>query len=208
MGASFKILHMCISLWISSGSPLLTSRTNENASCGHLATQMPQPMQATVSTTARRWSTEIALNWQVSAQVPQPVHRSGSTLATYPEEANIGVPLFQACMALQQQAQQLQMAWKRPSMASLYTWTQLNKSFRFGGPAGDTLASTETKKVVGMGSIEPNEPSSFVYLFISGQVPKVPRPVSCCPSTPLATGFRRQVDCLTRRVYCSNIQKS
>ena len=108
MGASFKILHMCISLWISSGSPLLTSRTNENASCGHLATQMPQPMQATVSTTARRWSTEIAPNWQVSVQVP--VHGSEFKLATYPEEANIGVPLFQACMAQQQQAQQLQMA--------------------------------------------------------------------------------------------------
>jgi hypothetical protein len=55
-------------------------------------------------------STEIAPNWQTSAQVPQAAHRSPSTTATYPDDAIIIVPFRCACMAPKQHEQQLQMA--------------------------------------------------------------------------------------------------
>jgi len=55
-------------------------------------------------------STEIAANWQNSAHVLQAAHRSAFTIATYPDEASIGVPLRWAFIASQQHEQQLQMA--------------------------------------------------------------------------------------------------
>jgi len=67
---------------ISSGSPRAGSRTSESAFCAHLETHTPQPMQAAASTIAVPSSTESAWNWQKSAQVPQPAHRSASTWLT------------------------------------------------------------------------------------------------------------------------------
>ena len=49
-----------------------------------------------------------ASNWQYFAQVPQAMHFAGSTSATYPDEASIGMPCRCACIAPQQQRQQLQ----------------------------------------------------------------------------------------------------
>ena len=101
---------LAISRWISSGSPLLGSCTRHSASCVHLGTQMPQPMQRAESTLATPSLVESAPNWQKSLHMPQPVQRLTSTWLTYPEEANIGVPCLQACIAPQQHAQQLQIA--------------------------------------------------------------------------------------------------
>jgi hypothetical protein len=53
---------------------------------------------------------EIALNWQLSAHSPQPMHIVSSSWQTYPDEASMGVPRRCACMAPQQHEQQLQMA--------------------------------------------------------------------------------------------------
>jgi hypothetical protein len=54
--------------------------------------------------------TRSALNWQVAAQVPQPVQSAVSARHTYPDDASIGVPRCHASIAPQQHEQQLQMA--------------------------------------------------------------------------------------------------
>jgi hypothetical protein len=85
-------------------------------------------MQAATSMRAKLSSTLMAANWQTLAQVPQSAHSSASTWATYPDDAIVGVPFCCACIAPQpfgyaqdrQREQQLQMAQKRPSMASLW----------------------------------------------------------------------------------------
>jgi hypothetical protein len=83
---------LAINSRIARGIPLAGSRTRSMASCGQWETHTPQPMQAEASMRANPSSTEIATNWQKSAQVPQAAHSSASTWATKPEEASIGVP--------------------------------------------------------------------------------------------------------------------
>ena len=61
----------------------------------------------------------MALNGQASTHALHPMHKPSCTRQRYPEEASMGVPVRWAFMASQQQEQQLQMAKKRPSMASL-----------------------------------------------------------------------------------------
>jgi hypothetical protein len=89
---------------------LAGSRSSEMASCGQWVTHTPQPMQAEVSMWANPSSTEVAANWQESAQALQAAHSPSSTTATYPDDAIIGVPFRCASIAPQQQEQQLQMA--------------------------------------------------------------------------------------------------
>jgi hypothetical protein len=52
----------------------------------------------------------MAPNWQKPAHVPQPEHWASFTWLVKPEDASMGTPLCQACIAPQQQEQQLQMA--------------------------------------------------------------------------------------------------
>lgn len=95
----------------SSGSPLRSSRTSRAAPLGHTASQTPQPMQRSQTTSGRPFSSTSASNGHAGTQAPQRWQRPASMPATNPDGARIGTPLFFiAWMPPQQHGQQLQIA--------------------------------------------------------------------------------------------------